>query len=577
MSGALYVAGLILLMSAAAGSQTGDWTVYDTANSGLPYNGVTALAIDAQGIVWVGTGRWYAFVGGGLARFDGQNWTVYNTSNSALPNNDHVGLSIDPQGNIWSGTEGGLSKFDGENWTVYRTSNSGLPDNQVGAPVFDAAGNGWMGTSEGLVKFDGTTWTVYTTGNSGLPDNFIWPVLLDAQGNLWVGTFSGGLAKFDGADWTVYNASNSGLPNNTLTSLAVDSQRNVWIGTYGGVARFDGAGWKTYNPSNSELPHNRVWNLTVDAQGGVWAATNGGLARFDGTSWTVYNTSNSGLPGNNVYSVAIDAEGSVWIGTENGGLAVFRPRAVVDFNGDGIVNIKDLLRLIESWGQEDPLVDIGPTALGDGIVDAADLEVLMSHWQREVDDPTLVAYWALDETEGSLAFDSAGSNDGTVTGVPLWQPAGGVVDGALEFDGATFVAAGLVLDPQEGPFSVFAWVKGGAPRQAIVSQEAGANWLMADPLDANLMTALRAGGRSPKNLLSQARITDGGWHRIGFAWDGTSRRLYADDVLVAEDAQIALEGSVGDQMIGCGADMTAGTFWAGLIDDVRIYNRAVRP
>ena len=116
----------VFSLSAAAWSQTGEWTVYNSGNSGLPYNGVTALAIDDQGIIWVGTGRWWAHAGGGLARFDGTNWTVYNTSNSGLPDNDHVNVCIDAQGNIWSGTEVGLSRFDGVKWTVYRTGNSGM-------------------------------------------------------------------------------------------------------------------------------------------------------------------------------------------------------------------------------------------------------------------------------------------------------------------------------------------------------------------------------------------------------------------------------------------------------------------
>ncbi len=51
----------------------------------------------------------------------------------------------------------------------------------------------------------------------------------------------------------------------------------------------------------------------------------------------------------------------------------------VDFNRDGAVDTSDLLRLIESWDQEDPTVDIGPTPFGDGRIDAADLEVLMSY------------------------------------------------------------------------------------------------------------------------------------------------------------------------------------------------------
>jgi hypothetical protein len=250
---------------------------------------------------------------------------------------------------------------------------------------------------------------------------------------------------------------------------------------------------------------------------------------------------------------------------------------VVDFNADQIVDITDLLRLIESWGQNDPSVDIGPTPLGDGVVDAADLEVLMSHWGQEVQDGTLLAHWALDETDGFVAYDDAGGHDATVIGLPAWHPAGGVVDGALEFDGATFVPADFVLDPTDGPFSALAWVKGGAPGQAIISQQGGANWLMADSLDGSLMTDLSAGARSPVSLSSQTVIVDGNWHRVAFAWDGANRRLYVDDVLVAEDAQVALGSSFGKVLMGCGADMVPETFWSGLIDDVRIYNRAVKP
>jgi hypothetical protein len=194
-----------------------------------------------------------------------------------------------------------------------------------------------------------------------------------------------------------------------------------------------------------------------------------------------------------------------------------------------------------------------------------------------ISDPTLVAHWALDEAEGTVAYDSAGDNDGTVIGIPTWQPAGGAVDGALEFNGATFVAANSVLNPKDGPFSVLAWVKGGAPGQVIVSQQGGANWLMADALDGSLMTDLRAGGPSPVSLGSEAVIADGNWHRVALVWDGENRRLYVDDVLVAEDTQAALEGSTGKQLIGCGANMSPDTFFSGLIDDVRIYNRVVSP
>ena len=132
------------------------------------------------------------------------------------------------------------------------------------------------------------------------------------------------------------------------------------------------------------------------------------------------------------------------------------------------------------------------------------------------------------------------------------------------------------MNPEDGVFSVVAWVQGGAPGQVVISQEGGADWLITDA-EGNLMTELKGSGRSTKPLQSQTNITDGIWHRIGFVWDGTSRTLYVDGVAVAQDTQDDMEGLNSGLYIGTGNFMHSGTFWSGLIDDVRIYNRAVRP
>ena len=198
----------------------------------------------------------------------------------------------------------------------------------------------------------------------------------------------------------------------------------------------------------------------------------------------------------------------------------------------------------------------------------------------EVGDPTLVAYWALDETEGIVAHDSSGDNDANIIGDPVWQPTGGIVDGALELDGEDdCVTTDSVLNPVDGPFSAFAWIKGGAPGQVVISQTelGGANWLLADSSEGILMTELKALGRGAAALLSQTVITDGNWHRIGLVWDGSQRILYVDDVEVAIDTQSGLGSSEGGLYIGTGKAMEPGSFWSGLIDDVRIYNRVMIP
>jgi hypothetical protein len=183
----------------------------------------------------------------------------------------------------------------------------------------------------------------------------------------------------------------------------------------------------------------------------------------------------------------------------------------------------------------------------------------------------------LDEAEGSIAYDSEGDHDATVTGIPLWQPEGGMIGGALQFNGLTnFAITTVIQDPSEGSLSVFAWVKGGAPGQVILSQVGGANWLMAAS-DGCLKTELKNSGRFDGPLTTEVVITDGAWHRVVFVWDGSNRILYVDDVLVADDVQDAMAACTGNLIIGSDKDKTAGTFWEGLIDDVRIYNRVVKP
>ena len=81
----------------------------------------------------------------------------------------------------------------------------------------------------------------------------------------------------------------------------------------------------------------------------------------------------------------------------------------------------------------------------------------------------------------------------------------------------------------------------------------------------------------PQPLVSEFVITDDDWHHIGFVWDGSNRILYVDDVEVAKDTQAQLAGSTGGLYFGAGKNLEPSSFFTGLIDDVRIYNRALTP
>lgn len=57
---------------------------------------------------------------------------------------------------------------------------------------------------------------------------------------------------------------------------------------------------------------------------------------------------------------------------------------VVDLNGDGIVDAADMCLVVDNWGTDNSLCDVGPMPWGDGIVDVQDLIVLAEHLFEEI-------------------------------------------------------------------------------------------------------------------------------------------------------------------------------------------------
>jgi hypothetical protein len=56
---------------------------------------------------------------------------------------------------------------------------------------------------------------------------------------------------------------------------------------------------------------------------------------------------------------------------------------IADFNADGQVDLVDLVMLIDTWGTDTVLCDIGPMPWGDGKVDIEDLKVFVTEWEKE--------------------------------------------------------------------------------------------------------------------------------------------------------------------------------------------------
>ena len=73
---------------------------------------------------------------------------------------------------------------------------------------------------------------------------------------------------------------------------------------------------------------------------------------------------------------------------------------------------------------------------------------------------------------------------------------------------------------------------------------------------------------------SHTAIPLGAWTHLATTYDGASQRLYINGVLVATRAQTGTI-AVGNQPLRVGGNNSSGEFFRGLIDEVRIYNRAL--
>ena len=193
-------------------------------------------------------------------------------------------------------------------------------------------------------------------------------------------------------------------------------------------------------------------------------------------------------------------------------------------------------------------------------------------------DPTLIAYWPLDEGTGVTAIDATGHHhDGTLVGETNW------VDGRYGNSGVAFHVVGAT-DPHvavpDSPdirfsatqsYTLSVWASPNSLQgrwQSVVSKSRDTTpfyglWTSSD----NKWTI---GG--PATVTGSATSTS--WHLLAMAQDGTAgtRTLYVDGVAVGTGP--AQDGSgTGPLWIGGGAGVSE--FFNGAVDDVRLYGRAL--
>ena len=275
---------------------------------------VNSLVQDRKGFVWFGTNQ-------GLFRFDGLHYRHYAEADS-LPASGITALAEDSAGRIWMGHQDGqLSYLEDGNVHIFET-REGSAVEPVSDILFDRNGNMWFSTkNDGLYYYvKGRLFRV--DQEEGLPDLFIYDLFEDPEGNIWAGT-DGGIAVCSLGDRkiniTVINSDDG------LTDLIVKKIKMIHADTLG-LATEDG-GILTYSFKTKQIQPllESPWNYGaitdfVVKENQIWiAAPTQGLVVTDLYSqqtklYSAYDR-RSLL---SVNTLMKDQEGNIWSGSKNG-------------------------------------------------------------------------------------------------------------------------------------------------------------------------------------------------------------------------------------------------------------------
>ena len=313
--------GLVILQRKAL--QITNLSRIETTSAPIPSTPVRALFIDSHDDLWLAATEF------GLCRQVGDLvFRNYNTGNSALSGNSITAFCEDGDGRIWTGTVDGHLNYvnlsspeavhlpDGYKSDVARNIDVilGLAYDPVNDYIWIMARNGLY---------------IYDLAHSSFIES---PVKMSTclascivSGKLWVSTI-GGLSIIDLE--TLESRMMEGFP--ASIALIPDGE-TIWAGTYGnGLYRVDNCLAEkpdiTTFSENDGLSDNQINGLLLDGIY-LWITTENGLSRLDTQTGEITSYGiNDGLKSMSFCenSIAKGSDGTIYLGLKGGGLSILR-------------------------------------------------------------------------------------------------------------------------------------------------------------------------------------------------------------------------------------------------------------
>lgn len=363
----------------SAGETAYKFTHFNTANSGISYDGVSKIMQDSRGYIWIGTFN-------GLNRFDGLHFNAWRKDALGLPSDFIHNIVEDAEGNLWIGTDAGCTRYlwkedrfeafdaataDGTvirnkvTW-IYRAPDDKVwflvnyqgifcycPDTgtllnwgatPVGDPeyspdnlaisfrrmVSDGAGGFWLSRYyKGLFYSDATFTSVEPLRPRNAPDYFDGDEieqLFSWEGKLLIVSNRNGVSRYD-PETRIVETLFSKPADTSMVDAFLEDDRFIWIATANGVWRLD-LQREQASVCLHQVPDDRlsitgqyVFSCFVDKDAGVWIGTKDGGVSYSGFPQNlvekIYICQGEPLDGAIISSLSWDGKDQLWISGEN--------------------------------------------------------------------------------------------------------------------------------------------------------------------------------------------------------------------------------------------------------------------
>ena len=349
-------------------------------DNGILADGVSALYLDRESDLWIGTGR-------GVSKLISRRFARYSRAQGIY--DDEVTAVLERRsGEVVLGHRGGLSILEASSFQALRlpppgTTSAAAEDDsaevdRISGLAEDRDGNLWLaaGTS-GLARIDPQGTLQWFKGAQGLTGT-VTSVLFDSSNRLWAATEEGlhlfeqgsfakpsadaprlrirrifehrgdllvaaasGLYQFSRDGWQGWSCSED-ISCNSVFAVLKDTGGSFLVGTSAGLHRTQADTLVRHTLRSSPLGtmapasggtgpgieiDRPIYFMVRDDAARIWFGTDNGVLRWDGSQLEHF-TIEDGLAGRETHRAAgmVDSEGKIWIGTERGVTVYSEPR-----------------------------------------------------------------------------------------------------------------------------------------------------------------------------------------------------------------------------------------------------------